>query len=100
MMAESAPKTHAGVEEGESTAGPIWALRAVRKHWPIIVALTVLTAAVSLLYTKTLPRVYEAAALIEFDPDAIRPLPEKSDPMRVFASFWDSHEYYETQYRI
>src|SRR5262249_7145836 len=53
-----------------------------------------------LLYTKTLPRVYEAAALIEFDPDTIRPLPEKSDPMRAFAAFWDNHEYYETQYRI
>src|ERR1700733_2410383 len=100
MAQDIAPKGQTNDEQGASAAGVLWALRAVRKHWAIIAACSLLAAGIALIYTKTLPRVYEASALLEFDPDVIRPLPEKSDPMRSFASLWDNHEYYETQYRI
>src|ERR1700733_3782559 len=100
MAQDIAPKGQTNDEQGASAAGVLWALRAVRKHWAIIAACSLLAAGIALIYTKTLPRVYEASALLEFDPDVIRPLPEKSDPMRAFASLWDNHEYYETQYRI
>jgi capsular exopolysaccharide synthesis family protein len=50
---------------------------------------------------RTLARVYEASATIEFDPDVVRPLSDKGDATaRFFASFADNREYYETQYNI
>jgi capsular exopolysaccharide synthesis family protein len=47
-----------------------------------------------------MPKVYEAATLIEFDPDVIKPLGNKTDPLVGWSAIWDTKEYYETQYRI
>jgi capsular exopolysaccharide synthesis family protein len=77
-----------------------WALRAVRKHWAIIVAATLLTTGIALAYSKSVPKIYEASTLIEFDPDTIKPLGNKTDPMIGWSALWDTKEYYETQYRI
>lgn len=102
-MAESettrGPKT---TLEDESTAlnGVMSALRAVRKHWAIVVGLVLLFGAASLAYSKTLPKIYEAQTLLEFDPDVIKPLGNKADPMVGWSAVWDTREYYETQYRI
>ncbi len=84
----------------ESASGPIWLLRAVLKRWPIVAACALLATGVSLLYTKTVPRVYESAAMIEFDPDVVRPMADKTDQLRGWATYFDNREYYETQYRI
>lgn len=81
-------------------AGVLWVWRAIRRSWPIILASIVLSGAISLAYSKTLPRIYEAASLIEFDPDVVKPLGNKTDPMIGWSSIWDTREYYETQYRI
>ncbi len=81
-------------------AGVLWLWRAIRRSWPIILACVVLSGAISLAYSKTLPRIYEASSLVEFDPDVVKPLGNKTDPMVGWSSIWDTREYYETQYRI
>lgn len=88
--------------EPESSAlnGILSSLRAVRKHWAIVVGLVLLCGAASLAYSKTLPKIYEAETLIEFDPDVIKPLGNKADPIVGWSAIWDTREYYETQYRI
>jgi polysaccharide biosynthesis transport protein len=93
----TASKGHVVEDPG---SGPIWLLRAIWKRWPIVAACALLSAGISLLYSKSLPRVYESAAMLEFDPDVVRPMADKTDPLRGFGMFWDNHEYYETQYKV
>jgi polysaccharide biosynthesis transport protein len=88
--------------ESESNAldGLLWLLRAIRKHWALICALVLLSGAGSLAYSKTLPKIYEAQALLEFDPDVIKPLGNKTDPLVGWSAIWDTQQYYETQYKV
>src|SRR5262245_42105648 len=85
----------------ESSNGVLSLAKGLRKHWPLVVAGIIVSASASLLYSKSLPKVYESTALVEFDPNVIRPLSDKQDlNVRSFQSYWDNREYYETQYRI
>lgn len=86
--------------EKSALDGVMAAIRAVRKHWAIVVGLVLVCGAASLAYSKTLPKIYEAETLLEFDPDVIKPLGNKSDPMVGWSAIWDTQQYYETQYRI
>src|SRR5437879_4994408 len=87
---------------GESTSTVLVLLRATRKNWPILVACLALAAGISLVYSRNLTRVYQAAAMIELDPSVTRPLSEKMDNVMPLGSpdYYDTREYYETQYRI
>lgn len=78
----------------------MWGLRALLKRWPIVVAMLLLGGGIALAYSKSLPRIYEATTTIEFVPDVIKPLGNKGDPGMGWSSIWDTHEYYETQYKI
>ncbi|MBX3205028.1 MAG: polysaccharide biosynthesis tyrosine autokinase [Labilithrix sp.] len=89
-----------GTGDGNALEAITWALRAILKHWAIILAAVLLTSGISLAYSKSLPKIYEASTLIEFDPDVIKPLGNKTDPMVGWSALWDTKEYYETQYRI
>ena len=89
-----------GSGEGNAFEAIGWALRAVLKHWAIILAAVLLTSGIALAYSKSVPKIYEASTLIEFDPDVIKPLGNKTDPMVGWSAVWDTKEYYETQYRI
>lgn len=93
-------ESHGGGGEGNTFEAIGWALRAILKHWALILAAVLLTSGVSLAYSKSLPKIYEASTLIEFDPDVIKPLGNKTDPMVGWSALWDTKEYYETQYRI
>ena len=86
--------------ESVALSGLITSLRAVRKNWAIILGIVLIAGAASLAYSKTLPKIYEAQTLIEFDPDVIKPLGNKADPIVGWSAIWDTREYYETQYRI
>lgn len=86
--------------ETNALSGVMASIRAVRKHWAIVVGLVLLCGAASLAYSKTLSKVYEAQSLLEFDPDVIKPLGNKADPIIGWSAIWDTREYYETQYRI
>jgi uncharacterized protein involved in exopolysaccharide biosynthesis len=87
-------------EESSGIASVLWVVRALRKHWAIVVALVVLSGAASLAYSKTLPKIYEAQTLLEFDPDVIKPLGNKTDPLIGWSAIWDTQQYYETQYKV
>jgi capsular exopolysaccharide synthesis family protein len=86
--------------EGGALSAIGWGLRAIVKHWAIVLACILLAAGGALAYSKSLPKIYEASTLLEFDPDVIKPLGNKTDPMVGWSAIWDTKEYYETQYRI
>jgi capsular exopolysaccharide synthesis family protein len=75
-------------------------LRMLQKSWPLIVASFLACSAGSLLYSKSLPKIYEATALLQFDPDPPRPMSKESDPFRAWTSFLDNQEIFETQFRV
>src|SRR4051812_30411 len=95
-MAEKAKRKTPGNTVLDEGTGAMWFLAATRKHWPIVIASVLLAAGMSLLYSKSLPKVYESAAMLEFDPDAVRLMGNQTDPLRGWASFFDNREYYET----
>ena len=98
------PNAHGAPNEGQSEGSALdsvfWIVRAIRKSWAIIVAAVLLAGGGSLLYSKTLPKIYEAQSLLEFDPDVIKPLGNKTDPLVGWSAVWDTQQYYETQYKI
>ena len=75
-------------------------LRMLRKSWPLIVASLLVCTAAAFLYSKTLPKVYEATALLQFDPDPPRPMSKETDPFRAWTTFLDNQEIFETQFRV
>ena len=87
-------------EEGSTSALSL--LKTIRKHWPIVVACLLAASGISLVYSKTLPRIYQAQAMLELDPSVMRPLGDKSEAMMQLGAgdFFDNREYYETQYKI
>lgn len=99
--ARSVPEgRHASSSQSETT-GVATFLRALRKHWGIVVALALLAAGASILISKSLPRIYDATALIELNVSVIRPLGDKTDDLMPSSIGWlDNQEYYETQYKI
>ncbi len=99
-QSEPAPPPPKFTMEKSALDGVMSSVRAVRKHWAIVLGLVLLCGAASLAYSKTLPRIYEAQSLLEFDPDVIKPLGNKADPMVGWSAVWDTQQYYETQYRI
>jgi polysaccharide biosynthesis transport protein len=97
-MAKTAPT--AVTDQDLSTMTFTWIVRALRKGWYMMVAAVILGGAVSLLYSKTLPKVYQASSLIEFVPDVVQPMGRKEDMGRYWGMTLDSREYYETQYYL
>ncbi len=81
----------------DATAAALRVVRAVLKAWPILAAMSLLGAGIAMVFSKSQAPVFEAVTTIEFDPDVVRPLADKADPMRVFGAFVDNHEYYNTQ---
>ena len=77
-------------------------VKMLRKHWALIVACAIVASGAVLLYSKSMPKVYQATTLLEIDPRPTQPLGEKqSDVVDIGAgSYWDTRDYYETQYKI
>lgn len=100
-MSETIASTGVEAEAGSGAVETLaWAARALLKRWPIVGALVLMGAGLALAYSKSVPRIYEASTLLEFDPDAIKPLSDRADPMAAWSRVLDTHEYYETQYKI
>jgi polysaccharide biosynthesis transport protein len=96
----ASPPAQPALSNAESGLSFGWLIRAIRKSWHWIVVAVVASTVASVLYTKSLPKIYEASALVEFVPDVIRPLGEKDDSSRFWGIFMDNREYYETQYQL
>lgn len=92
-----APTTLA--EEASSGALRLW--KTLRKHWGIIASTLILSVGVAVTYNRTAEVAYQATALVEFDPNPIRPLGEKGASLSPnYSSYWDHREFFETQYKL
>jgi polysaccharide biosynthesis transport protein len=78
----------------------IW--HTVRKHWTTAVMTALAMTLGVTFYTLGQTKIYSAAATIQFDPNPPRPLGQKVETVVEMGSgsYWDNHEYYETQYKI
>jgi succinoglycan biosynthesis transport protein ExoP len=82
-------------------AGVVTLLKILRKHWGVVVACMALGGAGALLYSKSIRKVYESAALVEMNPRQTQPLGDTtSSSFDLESLFWDPTEYYQTQYKI
>jgi capsular exopolysaccharide synthesis family protein len=88
-------------EEAASTLTS--ALKVLGKHWVTMVACVIFAAGIALVYSKSQPRIYEATTMLEINPRADQPLGQKDDgsSLNIGAGiYWDTREYYETEYKI
>jgi len=90
------PGGHGEPEHGFS---PALVLRAVRKHWPIMVLLFVASVVGTSIYTSRQIRIYEAIATVQLDPQPLTPLGHQS-PESGSDSYWSNQEYFATQYQV
>src|SRR5256885_138703 len=70
------------------------------KHWPIVAALALFATGAALLWSKSRPRIYQATAMLEFDPNPVRPIGNQQDPTTSWMFYLDSQEMYQTQFTI
>lgn len=75
-------------------------LAGIIKHWPIVAAFTLLATGAALLWSKSRPRIYQASAMLEFDPNPVRPIGNQQDPTTSWMFYLDSQEMYQTQFTI
>jgi capsular exopolysaccharide synthesis family protein len=77
-------------------------LKALRRSWPLILACVILCAGAALLHSKMQPPIYEASTLVEMTPQPVQPLSEKETASLDMGAgtFWDTQEYYQTEYQI
>jgi capsular exopolysaccharide synthesis family protein len=79
----------------------IWSLlKSARKHWAIVVATTVLAVGTALFYAKSATKIYQASTLLEIDPNPVAPLKDNKAIDMGAGDYWDTQEYYSTQYKI
>ena len=78
----------------------VW--RTVRKHWSTALATALLVALAVVFYTLGQTKIYQASALIQFDPNPPRPLGKSVDMVVDMGAgnYWNNREYHETQYKI
>jgi succinoglycan biosynthesis transport protein ExoP len=77
-------------------------VKSVLKYWPTVAAVALLSVGASLIYSKSVTKIYEATTLIEISPNATAPLGDDGKATLNLGAgmLWDTHEYYETQYKI
>jgi capsular exopolysaccharide synthesis family protein len=85
--------------EPEGGFSPALIIRAVRKHWPIMLVLFVASVVGASIYTSNQVRVYEAVATIQLDPQALTPLGRQTTDSGS-DSYWSNQEYFATQYQV
>ncbi|HWZ88062.1 MAG TPA: Wzz/FepE/Etk N-terminal domain-containing protein, partial [Polyangiaceae bacterium] len=85
--------------EAEPAFSPALVLRAVRKHWPIVLLLFVASVVCASVYTSNQVKIYEAAATVQLDPQPLTPLGQKGSESGT-DSYWSNQEYFATQYQV
>lgn len=89
--------------EVEATNGPAFLLRAVQKHWFIVLLFVALSLAGAAAYTSTRTRIFEATATVQLDPQPLMPLGPHVTPggnERGPEAYWSNLEYFATQHQI
>lgn len=73
----------------------------IRKNWAIVVAVTILVGIGTVFFTLGQTRVYEASAVVEFDPPTPQPLGEHFEAfVDQGAQYVNTREYFNTQFWI
>src|SRR4051812_9898881 len=85
--------------EPEHGFSPALVIRAVRKHWLIIVIIFAASVVGTLIYTRNQVRVYEAVAAVQLDPQPLSPLGHQNTGAGE-DSYWSNQEYFATQYQV
>lgn len=90
------------VEESGSSALSVAALwAAVRKHWLIVVSLTIVTGLAAMFITMGETRVYQSQGTILFDPQPLQPLgKDVQTVVDMSGEYLAKKEYYKTQYWV
>lgn len=90
------------VDRPEAGGGQAIIWHTVRKNWATAVLTALVVTLAVTFYTLGQTKIYQAAATIQFDPSPPRPLGGKVETVVDMGagSYWDNHEYYETQYKI
>lgn len=97
-MTPSQPPAAAG--ETEQTGFSVaLVLRAVRKHWAIMVVLFLASVVGVWIYTSNQVRIYEAVATVQLDPQPLTPLGHQTNESGA-DSYWSNQEYFATQYQV
>lgn len=102
MAIDKTTTSHTATTSSSLTITPLVLLRALRKNWFIVALVTVAGAIAATAYTARQPRVYEALATVQFDPQPLTPL-GGSIPNAVESgpeSYWSNLEYFATQHQI
>jgi capsular exopolysaccharide synthesis family protein len=99
MPSPSSPSTNV-FEDAANTLTS--ALKVLSKHWVMMTSCIIFAGGVALLYSKSQAKIYEATTMLEINPHANQPLGEKDDgsSLDMGSGFWDTREYYETEYKI
>lgn len=85
--------------EPEQGFSPALAIRAVRKHWPIMLLLFIASVVGTSIYTSRQIRIYEAIATVQLDPQPLTPLGHQQVESGS-DSYWSNQEYFATQYQV
>src|SRR6187431_1591493 len=87
------------LSEPENGFSPALVLRAVRKHWPIMVLLFVASVVGTSIHTSRQVRVFEAIATVQLDPQPLTPLGHQNAESGS-GSYWSNQEYFATQHQV
>jgi len=85
--------------DAEPSFSPALLVRAVRKHWPIMLFLFIASVVGASVYTSNQIKLYEAVATVQLDPQPLTPLGQKG-PESGSDSYWSNQEYFATQYQV
>src|ERR1700760_3287614 len=85
--------------EAEATFSPALVVRAVRKHWQIVVTVLVGCVVCAWLYTANQRNLYEAVATVQLDPQPLTPMGHTVAESGT-DSYWSNQEYFATQYQV
>ncbi len=102
MTTPSATQTSPTKAEREPFIDVLAVWRPIRKHWLTALSTAALVTVGVGFWTMKQKRIFEASATVQFDPNPPRPLGGKVESVVEMGSgaYWDTREYYETQYQI
>jgi polysaccharide biosynthesis transport protein len=83
-----------------SALAPTVLLRAVRKHWLLIVLGLAVSVVGAFAYTARQTKIYEAVATVQLDPQPLMPLGNQPGGETGPGVYWSNQEYFATQYQI
>jgi capsular exopolysaccharide synthesis family protein len=99
MTSQIPPSPSPAATEAEAAFSPALVIRAVRKHWQIVLTVLVVSVVCSWVYTANQRNLYEAIATVQLDPQPLTPMGHTVAESGT-DSYWSNQEYFATQYQV